>query len=284
MTRRTKIALAGAGMGVLLLMLTWVLALHVGFFERADQSVFRGFIDLHAHRVRVTRLARFIATLCDPSPYVFLAAAPLLITIVRRRPRVLLAVGAILLGANVTTQLLKPLLAHSRAHWELGHAVLPPSSWPSGHATAAMSLALACVIAVPARLRPAMASLGAAFAVAVSYSFLSLGWHYPSDVFGGFLVAGTWTMLAVAGVLAADARWPRRADMGPGERVSVRDALAPQVALIGGAVLLAGLIALARPHEVMLYARAHAAFVVGAAAIGAVALLVASVITLTVRR
>ena len=28
----------------------------------------------------------------------------------------------------------------------------------------------------------------AAFAIAVSYSFLELGWHYPSDVLGGFLI------------------------------------------------------------------------------------------------
>src|SRR5438128_469793 len=90
-------------------------------------------------------------------------------------------IGAAVLAAT----LIKPLLAHPRAANLLG-GVRPPQagSWPSGHATAAMSLALCCVLAAPGRLRPAVAALGAAFAVAVSYSFQTLGWHYPSDVLG----------------------------------------------------------------------------------------------------
>lgn len=284
MTRRVRIALLGAGAGAGLLLLTWLLAFHVGAFERADQSIFRGFYDLHERR-RIDALASFVANLCNPSPYVYLAAIPVLVAIVRRRPRVLLAIGAILLGANLTTQFLKPVLAHTRAHSLLvGVGYVSPASWPSGHATAAMSLALCCVLAVPARLRPAVATLGAAFAVAVSYSFLALGWHYPSDVFGGFLVAGTWTMLAVAGIYAADARWPRPARSEVTERLSVRDALAPQAALVAGSACLAGLVALARPHSVVAYARAHEVFVLGAAAIAVLAVVVASAITLTVRR
>ena len=271
--------MAGAG----LLVLTWYLAFHVGAFERADQSIFGGFYDLHGRR-RISTVAQFVARLCDPNPYVYLAAVPVLAALVRGRPRVLLGVGTILLGANVTTQLLKPALAHPRAHSLLPGAVVSPASWPSGHATAAMALALCCVLAAPSRLRPAVAALGAAFAVAVSYSFLALGWHYPSDVFGGFLVAGTWTMLVVAAISAADARWPRGARSGPPARVSVRDALAPQLALVAGTAAVAVFIALARPHSVVAYARTHEVFVLGAAAIGVLALAVASAITLTVRR
>lgn len=284
MNRRVKIALAGAATGVGLLVLTWVLALHVGIFEHADQSIYSGFYDLH-DRQRINRLAQFLADLCNPNPYVYLAAVPVLTALARRRPRLVVAIGAILLGANATTQVLKPLLAAPRAHWLLPDSMaLNPASWPSGHATAAMSLALCCVLAAPARLRPLVAAAGAAFAVAVSYSFLSLGWHYPSDVFGGFLIAGTWTMLAMAGVYAADQRWPRRAPGERAARISVRAALAPQVALAAGAVAVAGLLALARPHQVLSYARAHEVFVLGAVAIAMVALAVASAITLASRR
>jgi hypothetical protein len=139
---------------------------------------------------------------------------------------------------------------------------------------------------VPPRLRPAVACLGAAFAVAVSYSFLTLAWHYPSDVFGGYLVAGTWTMLAIAVVFRTDVRRARPASEGaaPSARLSISDALAPQAALVAGTVLLVGLVALARPHPVIAYARAHEAFVVGAGAIGLLALAVASAITLAMRR
>ena len=128
-----------------------------------------------------------------------LAAIPVLIALVRRRPRVAVAIVVILLGANATTQWLKAPLAEPRGRrW----AVRPWSSaasWPSGHATAAMSLALCMVIAAPAALAaPRSAAAMAAFSVAVCYSFLELGWHYPSDVLGGFLVAATWTLLAAA--------------------------------------------------------------------------------------
>jgi membrane-associated phospholipid phosphatase len=285
MTRRSEIAFAGAGAGVLLLLLTWVLALHVGIFERADQSILAGFVDLHAHR-GVDRLASAIAHLCNPNPYVFLAAVPVLVALVRRRVRALLAIGAILLGANVTTLLLKPLLAEPRAN-QLIHGLVSigPASWPSGHATAAMSLALCCVLAAPPRLRPAVACLGAAFAVAVSYSFLTLAWHYPSDVFGGFLVAGTWTMLAIAVVFRTDVRRARQPDGAESStRLSLSDSLAPQAALVLGIAVVAGLVALARPHAVFSYARAHEVFVVGAGAIGLLALAVASAITLAMRR
>jgi membrane-associated phospholipid phosphatase len=276
MQKRAKRALAGAGLGVALLALTFVLALHVGPFERADRAIFRGFDELQERR-GIGPVAKFIADLCDPRPYVFLAAIPVIVALIRRRPRVLIAVGAVLLGANVTTHLLKPEMAAWRP-------VVGAGSWPSGHATAAMSLALCCVLASPARWRPAVAALGAAFTIAVCYSFLALGWHYPSDVFGGFLVAGTWTMLAVAGVYAAEARWPRQRESERTERISVREALAPQAALVAGAAVVAGLIALARPHEVIAYTRSHEVFVVGAAAIGVLALAVASAITLAMRR
>lgn len=285
MPRRTKLALLGAAAGAGLLALTWGLALHVPVFERADRAILSGFAGLYG-RPRINHLAQFLAGLCDPSPYVYLAAIPVLVALLRRRPRALLAIAAILLGANLTTHLLKPLLAVPRAGWLLGGYVhVPAGSWPSGHATAAMALALSCLLAAPPRLRPAVAALGAAFAVAVSYSFLELGWHFPSDVLGGFLVAGTWTMLAVAAVSAADVRWPRRSGAeSRRQRVSVAKALAPQAALIALAALVIGLLALERPHGVIGYAQAHEPFVLGALAIGVTALAVATAITLVVRR
>ena len=194
------------------------------------------------------------------------------------------AISAILLGANVTTQLLKPLLAVHRPGLVEGLPSPPAgSSWPSGHATAAMALALCCVLAAPGRLRPFVAALGAAFAVAVSYSFLTLEWHYPSDVFGGFLVAAIWTLLGVAAVSAADARRARSGE-AVAQRLTVREALGPPAAALIGAVLLAGLVVLARPSEVVAYARLHEAFVLGAVAIAATGLAFATGLLLALRK
>ena len=128
-----------------------------------------------------------------------------------------------------------------------------------------------------------MAALGAAFAVAVSYSFLTLEWHYPSDVFGGFLIAAIWTLLGVAAVSAADARRTRGGDAVT-QRLTVREALGPPAAALIAAVLLAGLVALARPSEVVAYARLHEAFVLGAVAIGATGLALATGLLLALRK
>lgn len=285
MPRRAVLALRGAAAGVALLTLTWFLAFHVAIVQRADQSIYTGFGNLGQHP-RFSSLASFIADLCNPSPYVYLAAVPVVIALARRRVWVATTIGAILLGANVTTQLLKPLLATHRAADLLGAGAKPvsPASWPSGHATAAMALALCFVLAVPARLRPLAATLGAAFAVAVSYSFLSLQWHYPSDVIGGFLIAATWSLLGVAAVFVADSGRRQPAVGEASARLSVRETLGPPAAILAAALLLALLVVFARPHQVVSFAELHHAFVVGAAAIAVLAMMLATGVTLVLRR
>src|SRR5947209_8954412 len=261
MPRRAAHALIGAAVGVALLIILWYLAFHVGIVERADQAILQGFADL-SHRPHVGTVANFVANLCSPSPWVYLAAIPVLVALGRRRGWLAVAILAILLGANETTQLLKPLLAHARADSLLGYRAVRAASWPSGHATAAMSLALCCVLAAPARWRPWVAATGAVFAVAVSYSFLSLEWHYPTDVIGGFLVAGTWTLLGIAAMLVLGGRSAERQAEGPG-RIPLREALAPPGMALLVALGLAGVVALARPHEIVGYIHQHHAFVLG---------------------
>jgi membrane-associated phospholipid phosphatase len=281
--RRARIGLIGAGACLVLLLITWYVAHYVGFVKRADVAILNGFAELH--RPRLDRVTNFVAQLCDPHPYVVLASVPVLVALARGRPRVAITVGAIMLAANETTQLLKPLLAAPRdtVSWDL----IPNASWPSGHATAAMSLALCMVIAVPARRRPVVAALMAGFAIAVCYSFLELGWHYPSDVLGGFLVASTWTLLGAAGLSLYEARRPSAVrDRAAVDRpaFSIGEALTPPAALLLTGAILVGLILLARPHAVLDYARAHETFVIGAAAIAAVGLSLASGLMLMLRR
>ncbi len=285
MLLRARNAFIGAGAGVLLLVLTWLLAFHVGPFKSVDQSIFSGFYDLHA-RGAIPRVATHIAQLCDPKPFFVLAAIPVAVALVRRRWRLALTIGVILLGASCTTELLKPLLAAPRPNAIYGGANPVGSvSWPSGHATAAMSLALTCVLAAPGRWRPTVAALGAAFAVAVSYSFLTLGWHYPSDVLGGFLVAATWTLLGVGALLVSDrGRRRRTLDEVAPEPLPLGAALAPIAVTLAATAALACLIVLVRPHEVVDYAQAHKVFVVGAAAIGALGMALATGVMLAVRR
>jgi membrane-associated phospholipid phosphatase len=283
MPRRARTALIGAATGVVLLAVVWYAAHYIAAVRSADASIVNGFADLT--RPRLDRLTSFIAHLCDPNKYVVLAALPVIVALVRRRPRVAVMLGMVLLCANETTQLLKPLLAGPRdpIQW----APIDAASWPSGHATAAMSLALCSVIAAPARWRPVVAAAMAAFAIAVSYSFLELAWHYPSDVLGGFLVAGTWTLLGIAGLSILEERSPGTAAEAARSRrasFSVGEALAPVGVLVAVAIVLLGLIVVLQPHQVLAYAREHKTFVVGAGAIGALGMSLASGLTLMLRR
>ena len=80
------------------------------------------------------------------------------------------------------------LLAHPRVQPELRDGIAA-AALPSGHATAAMSLAVAAILIAPRSLRIPAAVFGAAFALAQGVALVVLAWHYPSDVLAGFLIA-----------------------------------------------------------------------------------------------
>jgi membrane-associated phospholipid phosphatase len=278
MPRRARLALSGACIGVLLLVAIWYAAHQIGIVRRADASVLNGFVGLG--RPRLDRLTNAIANLCNAKPFVFLAALPIVVAFVRGRPRVAITLTLILLCANEATELLKPLLAGP--HDPVPGVSVSDASWPSGHATAAMSLCLCWVIAAPARLRPAVAAVMAAFAIAVSYSFLELGWHYPSDVLGGFLIATVWTLLGIAALTLYEQRRPSAVADTP-VRFSLTQALGPPAVLAACALGLAAVIVVAHPHEVVAYADSHTWFVVGAAVIAVLGFSLASGLTLILR-
>jgi membrane-associated phospholipid phosphatase len=102
------------------------------------------------------------------------------------------ALGAVLLigGANVTTQILK----------HLGN-----DRFPSGHATVAMSLALAAVLVSPPAWKLLAGLAGGAYAAGVGVSLVIQAAHFPSDVAAGYLVAGGWG--GAVGALVPETRY-----------------------------------------------------------------------------
>jgi membrane-associated phospholipid phosphatase len=284
MPNRPRLALFGAGACVVLLALVWLAAFHIGVFRHADQSAYQQFGDLRLHG-SIAWATHHLVSAFEPDPYVYLVLVPLIVALLRGRPRVVLAIGVIVLGANASTEMLKHLVAAPRPGSLFGGGLspLPPASWPSGHSTAAMSLVLATVLAVPNRLRPAAASLGAVLAIGVGYAVVAGGLHYPSDVFGGYLVAATWALTVVAGLLAAEELRPLDRTTGS-PPVSLRAVLgAPGAVVVGAALLFLALVAV-HPHDVVAYARVHQAFVFEAAGIAAVSLAVSTAVLLSVRR
>lgn len=115
------------------------------------------------------------------------------------RRREVLAAVVVVAGANITTQLLKVVFEHVRNKaWEHGFSMPWSNSFPSGHTTAAASIAVALLLVVPAGYRLLAAGVGAALTAVVGLSVVVLGWHYSSDVVGALLVVAAWGLCAVA--------------------------------------------------------------------------------------
>lgn len=195
-------ALSGAAISAGLLVFLWYASFHSAFASAVNLTIYdrAGSFATDYHLVR---LASFVTGLIQPAPYVLLAAVPVIVSLWRRRPIVALAIVGIIVGANVTTELLKPLLGTQLQ----GGGPVNPGSFPSGHVTAATALALCMVLAAPVGVRKFVALAGAAFVAAVGSSVVMLGWHYPSDAAGGVLVASGWCLLGIAAIeLAATLR------------------------------------------------------------------------------
>jgi len=235
-----------------------VLALVVPGAHERDAAMLHGFLGLD--RPAVHRAIWVMAHLCDTLPYACAGLLCIAIALARRRGWRALAVTGLLAVTGITTQLLKHALAQPRLeHW-LPEQVAT-NSWPSGHSTAAMTLALCAILVAPPALRASAAMLGGAFAVGVGYAVLVLGWHYPSDVLGGFLVAGLWTSLAVAVLHRVEALEPAR-----------RPLWEPLVGLAAGASVVAAVVLGVRADTVALYTSERPTFAVGALTIALLAL------------
>ncbi len=199
-------ALGFAGLCLAGLALTWMVADLLPAGQVRDSAALRDFELLS--RPHVDFAANALLHLLAPALFVCWGLALVAVAISRRRPRVAVAVAVVMSMAPLTAEVLKPLLAHPHVQIS-GAKYIAAASWPSGHSAAAVALVLCAVLVAPVHLRPLVAGIGAAFALAVGCSLLILAWHMPSDVFGGYLVAGLWMALAVAGLRAADRRWPR---------------------------------------------------------------------------
>ncbi len=233
-----------------------------------------------------------IATLGDPFEVGVMALALAAIALARGRPRLAVAVIALLAATSVSSQVLKALLEYPRYIGVVDGPTPSPAAFPSGHATAAMSIALAGVLVAPPRARLLAAILGLAFALAVSFSIVTLGWHFSSDVVGGFLVATFWALIVAGGLLAINERWPERTGrtrltaslQRAVDAATTLGVATLALALLLGMVLAATVLVVTRGGDVVDFARDHkVVLAVGGAMVVAAAALLAGV-TAALRR
>lgn len=240
----------------------------IGRVARWDVSAFLGLRVLGGHPL-LNGLAHHVVHLADPLPTVVMLALICAAGVVMGRLRHAAAAALLVGGAEVAGLALKALLAHPRYQALLGPQRLSADSFPSGHSTTAMSIALAAVLVTPRRWRLFAALGGACSALATGISLVILGLHYPSDALGGFLLAGCFGLLAVAALRATSSDSQTGAiSAWPFARLS--GAAGGALGLAICAVALGGLIVmLTRADELISYAAVHTSAVVAAIAIAA---------------
>ncbi|MFY9915742.1 MAG: phosphatase PAP2 family protein [Nocardioidaceae bacterium] len=114
-----------------------------------------------------------------------------IIALLRFRRDLAVAAVVVVLGSNLTTQVLKRVLPRP----DLGLSETTPAtlnSLPSGHTTVAFSIAVALVIVSPIALRPLLAVAGTIYASATALATLTAGWHRPSDSLAAFFIVTAW--------------------------------------------------------------------------------------------
>jgi membrane-associated phospholipid phosphatase len=245
--------------------------------ETLDNEGLAGFVNANHGWVRP--IAWRLTDFGDPPTVAAITLALAALALVRGRPRVAVTVIGLVAATSVSSQVLKALLAHPRFPPIFDYPV-GPDALPSGHATAAMSLALAGVLAAPRRARPFAALVGSVLALGVGAAVVGAGWHFPSDVIAGYLLATGWALGLTAGLHEADRRFPAREGWSGSAiaRASDRIATGGLALLAAGAAAVAVLgtaaLAFADPSSATCFAREHTAFVVvaGGVASSAVAL------------
>lgn len=194
--------------------------------QRMDQLILSG---AQAHQGRLSQYATLAVESVSTPVIGALLAVALVLVLVRRQAALLVPLVAVVLGANLTTQVIKHLLVTREA---LGPGIeVTPNSFPSGHTTLAATAMVVLVLA-SGRARVLLAPLGALWTAAAGVGTLVVGWHRPSDVVGAIAVAAAWTFLVLAVDSLLSRRRRTRRTASPAERT---------VALLLGLLGVAGL-------------------------------------------
>lgn len=181
---------------------TFLVALHTGRGFHDDDALFRHVSGNAALPVRAAGAARALLLAIHGA---FVAVTTILIValaMVQKQIGRAVAAVAIVVCSVGSVEALKHGLPRLDSAIPVGRA----PTFPSGHASIAVSLGLALVLAAPPVLRPAAALVGAAYAGGVGLSLILLGWHFPSDVVGAFFICGFWAAAIAAALRDTEAR------------------------------------------------------------------------------
>lgn len=117
------------------------------------------------------------------------------VALLRRQWLLALELAAFMAAANLTTQVLKYSFHRPtmfRDEWNYTQ-----NSLPSGHTTAAASVAVAALLVAPRAFRPGVAVLAAVGSTLFGYATLAAQWHRPADVVAALLVVVGWAFVVI---------------------------------------------------------------------------------------
>jgi membrane-associated phospholipid phosphatase len=257
------------------------------FFVRSEHGQWLDTVALSGNSIGQSRIEDLVDTILTTISAVSLAIATAVVGFIAlARRRIAVALGAVLLivGANVTTQILKRVVTRPEFGVDLERAAAG-NSLPSGHTTIAASVVVALLLVLPARLRGAGALLGALLVSAAGAATLSAGWHRPSDAVAALLIVGGWACVAGLVIVGAQRRHGG-VDYGPPSRFAVVALVLAAVALLAGAGLAMELTDQVRstPPEDLSRTRLFVGYAGGAAGIAGTACLVLASVLATVHR
>ncbi|WP_229070130.1 phosphatase PAP2 family protein [Actinoplanes sp. DH11] len=214
------------------------------------------------HHARVEQLLSRTLDATTLTSLVLVCVVAAAVGVIRRRPDLALAAAVLVLAANGTTQILKDRL--QRPPFD---GLDYPNSLPSGHTTAAASVAFALVLVLPEAVRGTAALAGAGYTAVIAIGTVWARWHRPSDAIAALLIVLGWGAFVV--LVDRLLRWRRRTRPGRPSRLTTLPLLV--TAAVTTPVTVLGLL-LGKTSEAMVTTPepSRLTFLTGAAGIAAV--------------
>lgn len=175
--------LCGAATAILMAVLLSVFSLYTEVGQALDTLMMESVM---ARATLVERVDGIVTGVVSPAAMVIVSVAVTLVALARRRPTLAGRAVAVVVIANLLTQLIKPLLDRP----DLGVTTGLANSLPSGHVTVAASVSLALIMVAPAWMRAPAAWLGWAWTALMGVTVVAQAWHRPADVLVALLVTG----------------------------------------------------------------------------------------------
>jgi membrane-associated phospholipid phosphatase len=236
---RVRSLLAVAVLAAVLFAGVYFAAVHTPWGQRLDATALEG--GARVDRPRVEQATEDLLTTISIGSVALIGGGIVLVALGRGRVHLAVAAGLVVVGSDVSAELLKRAILTRPdllATVESGSA---HNSYPSGHTTVAMSLALAAVLVTPRRARGLVAVVGAVYAIGIGEAVLVSGWHRPSDAIGSYLLVMVWATLTAAWLTGTHARLVR----SKGSSTAATPFVSPVLAALGAAALAVSFLGMA---------------------------------------